>query len=297
LPEQQQQLRQRAEGLKNPMQEAMERVPQLPPETPHHLQDTIEQMSQAEQALRQGERQRASQSQRRAEEALQQLSEALRQALQSEQGSLSQRIGAGENEAMALARRQAQLLRRTQQLHAQRQQGQRPNPSELQAMGAEEGSIRQALSRMEGFFGEALPPELRQRMEQAQEWLQWLEQNLPQGETGQEAQGRQQRVLETLLQLAQALSGQQQGNQQGQQRQQQMAGQMPAMPDINWDRFIEHGPPMRQVPEALQGAKGGASFVERAKPVNPSTLPPLSVPRLSVPPPYRDALQKYQQRK
>jgi hypothetical protein len=299
LPEQQRQLRQRAEGLRHPLQEAMERVPQLPPETPHRLQDAIEQMDQAEQALRQNERQRASQSQRRAEEALQQLSEVLRQALQSEQGSLSQRMGAGENEAMALARRQTQLLRRTQQLHARRQQGQRPNPSELQAMGAEEGSIRQALSRMEGFFGEALPPELRQRMGQAQEWLQWLEQNLPQGETGQETQGRQQRVLETLLQLAQALSGQQ-GNQQGQQRQQQqqqIAGQMPAMPDINWGRFIEHGPPMRQVPEALQGAKGGAAFVERAKPINPPPPSPLSVPRLAVPPAYRDAVQKYQRRK
>jgi hypothetical protein len=136
-------------------------------------------------------------------------------------------------------------------------------------------------------------------MGQAQEWLQWLEQNLPQGETGQETQGRQQRVLETLLQLAQALSGQQ-GNQQGQQRQQQqqqIAGQMPATPDINWGRFIEHGPPMRQVPEALQGAKGGAAFVERAKPVNPPPPSPLSVPRLSVPPAYRDAVQKYQRRK
>ena len=167
LPERQRQLRQRAESLRAPLHEAMERIPQLPPETPHRLQDAIEQMSQAEQALRQNERQRASQSQRRAEEALQQLSAVLRQALQSEQGSLSQRMGAGENEAMALARRQAQLLRRTQQLHAQRQQGQRPNPSELQAMGAEEGGIRQALSRMEGFFGEALPPEFRQRMGQA----------------------------------------------------------------------------------------------------------------------------------
>lgn len=297
LPEQQRQLRQRAESLRTPLHEAMERIPQLPPETPHRLQDAVEQMSQAEQALRQNERQRASQSQRRAEEALQQLSEALRQALQSEQGSLSQRMGAGENEAMALARRQAQLLRRTQQLHAERERGQRLNLSELQAMGAEEGSIRRALSRMEGFFGEALPPELRQQMGQAQEWLQWLEQNLPQGETGQEAQGRQQRVLETLLQLAQALNGQQQGNQQGQQRQPQMAGQMPATPDINWGRFIEHGPPMRQVPEALQGTKGGAAFVERTKPINSPAPPPLSIPRLSVPPAYRDAVQKYQRRK
>lgn len=288
----QQQLRQRAEGLRHPLRAVMERTPQLSPEAPHHLQDAIERMRQAEADLRLMNLRQAAPAQRRAEQALQQLSEALRRALQTEQGSTAQRMGAGENEAMALARRQAQLLRQTQRLHQQRQQGQMPSPAQLQGLGAEEGNIRRALSRMEGFFGETLPPELRQRLGDAQEQLRWLENQLPQGETGQPAQERQRQVLATLFALAQALSGQQRGHQQGQQHQ-QAQGQKPALPDLNWGRFVEHGPPLRQVPEALRGAKGGAAFVEPSR--SPATnVPPIFVPRITVPPAYRDAVQKYQ---
>ncbi len=299
--ERQRGLRQRAEGLQRPLGDAMRTTPQLSPEAPHHLKRAIEKMYQAEKELQKpegGERKAkaATTHQRQAEQALRQLAEALRQALQMEQGTATQRMGAGENEAMTLAQRQAQLLRQTQRLHQQRQQGQRPSPSLLQGMGAEEGNIRRALSRVEGFFGDALPPELRQRLGQAQGHLQWLEEQLPQGETGEPTQSRQQKVLETLLQLAQALSGQQQGNQQGQQQQQAQQGQQPAMPDINWGRFVEHGPPLREIPEALQGNKVGAAFVERAKGSVVSPPPPIVVPRFSVPPTYRDAVRKYQRR-
>jgi exonuclease VII large subunit len=171
-------------------------------------------------------------------------------------------------------------------------QGQTPSQMRLRQLGAEEGTIRNALSRMEGFFGDALPPELRQRMQQSSQHLRWLEQNLPEGRLGKDAQQRQQHVLETLLQLAQVLSGQQ-GNQQGQQQARQ--GQTPSRPDINWGRFVEHGPPMRQVPEALQGAKGGASFAEPAKSISVPPPTPSTMLRPSVLPAYRDSVRKYQQ--
>lgn len=291
LAEWQGELRKRTEGLQRPLQEAIHTTPQLSPETPHHLQDAVEEMQKAESRIQKAENEMATTHQRQAEQALQRLADALRQALQMEQGTATQRMGAGENEAMQLAQRQAKLLRETQRLHQQRQQGQRPSQSRLQGMGAEEGNIRRSLSRMEGFFADALPPELRQRLGKAQEQLQWLEENLPKGEIGQPTQGRQQQVLEMLLELAQALSGQQQGNQQGQQIQR---GQMPSMPDINWGRFIEHGLPMREVPEALRGEKGSTSFVERAKGITVSPLPPIAVQRVNVPPAYQDAVQKYQ---
>lgn len=297
--ERQRELRQRAEGLQRPLGDAMRTTPQISPQAPHHLQRAIEQMQQAEKELQKPESsgqkaETAATYQRQAEQALRQLAEVLRQALQMEQGTAAQRMGAGENEAMVLAQRQAQLLRQTQQLHQQRQQGQRPSPSQLQRMGAEEGNIRRALSRAEGFFGDALPSELRQRLGQAQEQLQWLEEQLPRGETGEPTQGRQQQVLETLLQLAQALSGQQQGNQQGQQQRQGQQGQQPTTPDINWGRFVEHGPPLLEIPEALQGKKGGAAFVERAKGSVVLPLQPIVIPRITVPPAYHDMVQRYQ---
>ncbi|MFN3422703.1 MAG: hypothetical protein ACK40X_13375, partial [Armatimonadota bacterium] len=276
LADRQGQLRQRAQQMQRPLNEAMSAVPQLSPNALHSLQDAINNMSEATKLLQQPlSLQNAIHHQRSAEGALQRLAEALRQALMMEQGTATQRMGAGENEAASLAQRQAQLLRETQRLNRQQRQGQNPSPIRLRQLGAEEGAIRNALSRMEGFFGDALPPELRQRMQQSSQHLSWLERNLPEGRLGDDAQQRQREVLETLLQLAQILSGQQ-GNQQGQQQVRQ--GQTPSQPDINWGRFVEHGPPMRQVPEALQGAKGGASFVEPRKTVNPPAPP--SIPAL-----------------
>ncbi len=292
LADRQGQLRQRAEQMQRPLSEAMRAVPQLSPNALHNLQDAINNMSEATKLLQQpSSLQNATHHQRRAEGALQSLAEALRQALMMEQGTATQRMGAGENEAASLAQRQAQLLRETQRLNQQKRQGQNPSPIRLRQLGAEEGAIRNALSRMEGFFGDALPPELRQRMQQSSQHLRWLERNLPEGQLGNDAQQRQREVLETLLQLAQILSGQQ-GNQQGQQQVRQ--GQTPSQPDINWGRFVEHGPPMRQVPEALQGAKGGASFIEPRKTTNPPTLPSIPILRAPVPPAYKDAVQKYQ---
>jgi len=296
LAERQQQLRQRTEQMRRPLSEALRAVPQLSPEALHNLQEATAQMSDAAKTLQQGLseaiRQQATRHQRAAESALQRLAENLRQALTMEQGTATQQMGAGENEAMALAQRQAQILRETQRLHRQQMQGQTPSQMRLRQLGAEEGTIRNALSRMEGFFGDALPPELRQRMQQSSQHLRWLEQNLPEGRLGKDAQQRQQHVLETLLQLAQVLSGQQ-GNQQGQQQARQ--GQTPSRPDINWGRFVEHGPPMRQVPEALQGAKGGASFAEPAKSISVPPPTPSTMLRPSVLPAYRDSVRKYQQ--
>ncbi len=294
LAQRQEQLQQRGEQMQRPLREALRAVPQLSPDAFHLLQKAVEHMGNAVKSLQQETGKQPSQAaahQRQAETALGQLAETLQQVLQMEQGSVTQQMGAGENEAMALAQRQAQLLRETRQLHQQRQRGQIPPPMRLRQLGAEEGAIRQALSRMEGFFGDALPNELRQRLGQAQEFLRWLERNLPEGETGQLAQQRQQQVLKTLWELAQVLSGQQ-GNRQGQQQARQ--GQTPTQPDLNWGRFVEHGPPMRQVPEALQGVKGGAAFTERSKFVNPSQPPPVSVLRFALPPAYREAVQNYQ---
>lgn len=161
----------------------------------------------------------------------------------------------------------------------------------LRQLGAEEGSIRDALSRIEGFFGDALMPELRQRVQQSSQHLRWLERNLPEGKLGNDAQQRQREVLETLLELARILSGQQ-GSQKGQQQVRQ--GQTPSQPDINWGRFVEHGPPMRQVPEALQGAKGGASFVEPSSKSTNAPMPlQMTVPRTPILPAYREAIQNY----
>ncbi|MCS3920501.1 DUF4175 family protein [Fervidibacter sacchari] len=296
LAERQQQLRQRAEQLRRPLNEALRAVPQLSPEALHNLQEATAQMSDAAKALQQGLsetiRRQAARHQRAAESALQQLAENLRQALMMEQGTATQQMGAGENEAMALAQRQAQILRETQRLHQRQMQGQNPSQMRLRQLGSEEGAIRNALSRMEGFFGDALPPELRQRMQQSSQHLRWLEQNLPEGRLGKDAQQKQQHVLETLLQLAQILSGQQ-GNQQGQQQTRQ--GQTPSRPDINWGRFVEHGPPMRQVPEALQGVKGGASFAEPTRSISVPPPTPSTMLRPSVLPAYRDSVRKYQQ--
>jgi hypothetical protein len=296
LSERQQQLQQRAERMQRPLSEALRAVPQLLPEALHNLQEAIAQMSDAARTLQQGfnepVRQQAVRHQQAAESALQQLAENIRQALTMEQGTATQRIGAGENEAMALAQRQAQILRETRRLHQQQRQGRMPSQTQLKQLGAEEGTIRNALGRMEGFFGDALPPELRQRMQQSSQHLRWLEQNLPEGRLGNDAQQRQQHVLETLLQLAQILSGQQ-GNQQGQQQARQ--GQTPSRPDINWGRFVEHGPPMRQVPEALQGVKGGASFAEPTKSISVPPPTPSTMLRPSVLPAYRNAVRRYQQ--
>lgn len=286
----QQSLRHRAEQMRRPLSEALKAIPQLSPDAQHQLQDAILQMSEAEKSLQLPNAQNAVEHQRKAESSLQQLAENLRKALMSEHGNATQRMGAGENEAMALAQRQAQLLRETQRLHQLQRQGQMPSPMRLRQMGAEEGSIRDALNRMEGFFGDALPPELRQRMQQSTQNLGWLEKNLPEGQIGEWAQQRQKQVLETLLELARILSGLQ-GNHQG--KQQARQSQNPTQPDINWGRFVEHGPPMRQVPEALQGAKGGASFVEPSKGTSAPTAP-IVVPRFPILPAYRDAIQKFQ---
>lgn len=295
LVERQQQLRQRTEQLKRPLSEAIRSVPQLSPDAPHKLQSAISHMAEAVKSLKQGvstlQRRQAISHQRQAENALQRLAEDIREALMMEHGTATQRMGAGENEAMALAQRQAQLLRETQRLHRQQQQGQAPHPTQLRRLWAEEGAIRNALGRMEGFFGDALPTELRQRVQHSLQNLRWLEQNLPEGRIGESAQQRQMQVLETLLQLAQILSGQQVG-QRGQQQVRQ--GQTPSRPDINWGRFVEHGPPMRQVPEALQGAKGGASFTEPARNINAPPPKPMTVPRPVIPPAYRESVQKYQ---
>ncbi len=301
LAKRQEQLLQRSHQLQRPLRTTLQQVPQLSPEAIHFWQRATEQMSEALKTLQQKAsalplpepiRLRATEHQRQAEGALQRLADLLRQALQTDQGTATQRMGAGENEAMALAQRQAQLLRRTQQLHRQRQQGQTPSPSQLRQLGAEEGSIRRSLSRMEGFFGDTLPPELRQQLEQALEHLNWLEQQLPEGETGKPAQSRQQQVLETLLQLAQVLSGQQ-GNQQGQQQARQ--GQRPDQPDVNWGRFVEHGPPMREIPEPLRGAKGGAAFLERSNSPSGASQSPTHthILRGTVPPTYQGAVQRY----
>lgn len=292
LADRQGQLRQRAQQMQRPLSEATSLVPQLSPNALHNLQDAIDNMSEATKLLQQpSSLPNAIHHQRRAEGALQHLAEALRQALMMEQGTATQRMGAGENEAASLAQRQAHLLRETQRLHQQQRQGQNPSLIRLRQLGAEEGAIHNALSRMEGFFGDALPTELRQRMQQSSQHLRWLERNLPEGQLGNDAQQRQREVLETLLQLAQILSGQQ-GNQRGQQQVRQR--QNPSQPDINWGRFVEHGPPMRQVPEALQGAKGGASFIEPRKTVNPPKLPSITILRTPIPPAYKDAVQKYQ---
>ncbi|MCS7266290.1 MAG: DUF4175 domain-containing protein, partial [Armatimonadetes bacterium] len=287
----QQSLRQRAEQLRRPLNEALRAVPQLTPDAQHHLQDAISEMLDSEKSLQMPNLQNAVSHQRDAETSLHQLAETLRQALITEHGTATQRMGAGENEASALAQRQAQLLRETQRLYQRQRQGQMPSPMRLRQMGAEEGSIRDALSRMEGFFGDALPSELRQQMHQSMKNLHWLERNLPEGQIGEDAQQRQRQVLQTLFELAQTLSGQR-GNQQGQQQVRQ--GQTPTQPDINFGRFVEHGPPMRQVPEALQGAKGGAAFVEPSKGANQPMPPFLSVPRFPIPSAYRQAIQKFQ---
>lgn len=291
LAERQGQLKQRAERMQRPLREVIRAVPQLSPDAHHTLQKAIGQMSDATKLLQKpSSYPNAVHHQRQAESALQRLSEILMEALMTEHGTATQRMGAGENEAMALAQRQAQLLRETQRLHQQQRQGAMPSPARLRQLGAEEGSIRDALSRIEGFFGDALMPELRQRVQQSLQHLRWLEQNLPEGRLGNDPQQRQREVLETLLKLAQVLSGQQ-GNQQGQQQARQ--GQTPSQPDINWGRFVEHGPPMRQIPEALQGVKGGAAFVEPFRGKNALTLPSLTLPRTPIPPIYRDAVQKY----
>ncbi|MGQ9729130.1 MAG: DUF4175 family protein [Candidatus Fervidibacter sp.] len=295
LTERQQQLRQRTEQLRRPLSEAISLVPQLSPDAPHKLQSAISHMTEAVKSLQQGvsasHRRQAISHQRQAENALQRLAEDIQEALIMEHGTATQRMGAGENEAMSLARRQAQLLRETQRLHRQQQQGQAPHLTQLRQLGAEEGAIGNALVRMEGFFGDALPTELRQRVQHSLQNLRWLEQNLPEGRLGESAQQRQQQVLETLLQLAQVLSGQQVG-QRGQQQVRQ--GQEPSRPDIYWGRFVEHGPPMRQVPEALQGVKGGASFTEPARNIYAPPPKPMTVPRVVIPPPYREPVQKYQ---
>jgi len=292
LVERQGQLKQRAEQMQRPLREAMKAVPQLSPEALHSLQDAVNQMSEAAKLLQQlSSYPTAARHQRHAETALQRLAEILREALMVEHGTATQRVGAGENEAMALAQRQAQLLQETQRLHQQQRQGRTPSPMRLRQLGAEEGSIRDALSRIEGFFGDALMPELRQRVQQSSQHLRWLERNLPEGKLGNDAQQRQREVLETLLELARILSGQQ-GSQKGQQQVRQ--GQTPSQPDINWGRFVEHGPPMRQVPEALQGAKGGASFVEPSSKSTNAPMPlQMTVPRTPILPAYREAIQNY----
>ncbi len=287
----QQSLRQGVEQLRRPLSEAMRSVPQISQDAQHHLQDANWQMSEAEKSLRLPNTKDAISHQRQAENSLQQLAETLRSALMTEHGNATQRMGAGENEAASLAQRQAQLLRETQRLHQRQRKGQLPSPMRLSQMGAEEGSIRDALSRMEGFFGDALPPELRQKMQRSMQNLQWLERNFPEGQIGENSQQRQRQVLETLLELAQILSGRQ-GSQQGQQQTRQ--GQTPTQPDINWGRFVEHGPPMRQIPEALQGAKGGAAFVEPSKVLTAPMPPSAIIPRFLIPPAYRDAVQKFQ---
>ena len=292
LAERQEGLKRRAEQMQRPLREALQATPQLSPDASHNLQDAINQMSEATKLLQQlSSYPNAADRQRRAETALQRLAEILREALMMERGTATQRMGAGENEALALAQRQARLLQETQRLHQQQRQGKTPSPTRLRQLGAEEGSIRDALNRMEGFFGDALMPELRQKVQQSSQHLRWLERNLPEGRLGIDAQQRQREVLETLLELAQTLSGQGAG-QRGQEQVRQ--GQTPSQPDINWGRFVEHGPPMRQVPEALRGAKGGASFVEPSKGVNVPAPPQIAIPRSSIPPAYREAVQKYQ---
>lgn len=293
LVERQEQLLRQAESMRRPLSEAIQAVPQLPPYAFHHFQEATAQMSRAAEALRQGTseliRQRTVRHQQSAEDSLRRLAENLRQVLKVDRGTITQQVGAGENEAMALARQQAQILRETQILHRQQLKGQTLSQKKSRQLGAEEGSIRHALGRTEGFFGDVLPPELRQRVYQSLQHLQWLERNLPQGKLDGDSQRRQQYVLETLLRLAEVLSGQQ-GNRQGQQR--IYRGQIPSYPDINWGQFVEHGPPMRQVPEALQGSKGGASFVEPAK---GTSIPPkqLTILRPSILPAYRDAVLRY----
>lgn len=242
-------------------------VPQLREPLPELSNRAEEEMERSETQLKGSKWRSSIDHQQGAAANLLRMAGALGEVIQYNQGVAAQSMGGGQTEVLGLAQIQERINQRTRRIHKGKEEGRVLNNVErrqLELMGRQEGMIRGALARAEGMFGPTWSPETRNVTRRARQYLRTVEEKLPSGEVGLEMQEAQDWVLAVLLRLANEMSGSSEMTANGRAReveQRQEYGDRTGRAWKDWKRRlpkgiygrpVEHGPPLRTVPEALR---------------------------------------------
>lgn len=215
----------------------------------------------------------ASRAQANAISALEALSNALSNVFRYDYGVASQLAGIAQMEMIDLALLQESINLRSKDAIRFKSAD---NEALRKLMAVQERMIRSALKRADNLFGVPWSAELRELVHAAQTDAAEVATAIERGSIDSTVRQKQERILLTLLRLANELSGTHQAMQAMQQR---LAGQregegmkrggqegkededggkkdgwrnwLRSLPGSVFGKFIEHGPPMKSVPEAL----------------------------------------------
>ncbi|MCX7776710.1 MAG: hypothetical protein RMK18_07955 [Armatimonadota bacterium] len=314
LTKRQESLTESAQSLPGHVSELLRLVPQIDARISGNAKSALREMKSSSILLRMRNLPSASRAQRNATAALEMLSSALSNVFHYSYGVASQLAGIAQMEMLELACLQESINLQSEgwvRLKAAHGEAQR------KLMAVQEKMIRSALKRADNLFGVPWSAELRELVHMAQTDANEVALAIEGGSIDPSVRKKQERILLTLLRLANELSGTPQAMQMMQRLAQEREGDgmkahgrkegekedggregnwkdwLRSLPDSLFGRFIEHGPPMKSIPEALvlRHAQATQSLIKgefkgstQPMPYNPEVVPPA---------PYRNAITIY----
>lgn len=286
-------------------------IPQLDAGAAQGAERAIKAMEEALKSLGNQESNSAIKAQTKAVAELEALLIPLSNALHYSYGVASQLVGIAQMEMLDLACLQEQV-----NLRSERDPSSLMRRSGMQKLiAAQELMIRSALKRADCLFGVPWSADLRELVRAAQTDASDVARAIESGSIDAGVLQKQRRILAALLRLANELSGmpkamemmqklasQREGaGMQGEGRKKEEGRRsggdwqdwLQSLPSNLFGRFIEHGPPMRSVPEVLTLPQPQASRAEAQGYIGVTKQPARHLPDSILSVPYRNAIMIY----
>lgn len=313
LIERQLELSKMSQRLLGQLEELRRLVPQLSMRLMRNARDASEAEARAFAMLKFGNPSKATKAQAEAISNLEQLLSELSLVFHYSYGVASQIAGIAQMEMLDLASLQERINLQSNRLGMKGRWLRGP-------MATYELMIRTALKRADNLFGVPWSADLRELVHTAQSDALDIASAIESGDLNEAVRLKQERVLTALLKLANELSGlpqamsemqatqklalgkeKKQGRGEGEEKEggrERGEGEdwrewLRSLPDSLFGRFVEHGPPMKSVPEAMaMRSPQSANAPSQGKRTRASQQVQSTI-QLSTPAPYRNAVTIY----
>ncbi|MFA4015829.1 MAG: hypothetical protein RUDDFDWM_000923 [Candidatus Fervidibacterota bacterium] len=313
LIERQLKLSKKSQKLLEQLVELRKLIPQLSMRLVRNARGASEAKARAFTMLNFGDLLKATKAQAEAISNLEQLLSGLSSVFHYSYGVASQIAGIAQMEMLDLASLQERINLQSNRLSLKDRQLR-------QLMATYELMIRAALKRADNLFGVPWSAELREFVHKAQSDALDIASAIERGNLNEEIRMKQEHVLIALLKLANELSGIPQAMSEMQATQKLALGQkkkqgrgegeekeggrergkgedwrewLRSLPDSLFGRFVEHGPPMKSVPEALAMQSPQRAYAPTQGRRTKASQQVQSTVQLSAPAPYRNAVTIY----